>query len=87
MKQTKLPLFPEAGASGRPTTCNLVLITSNGQTKVAAIAPEKSSTNQINSPPRLKRKKLKEKTETKIIETEPAVAPAAALQATSRMLR
>lgn len=39
---SKLPLFPEAGASGRPATCNLVLITSNGQTKVAAIAPEKN---------------------------------------------
>jgi len=43
-----VPLWPEAGASGRPRTCNLVLITSNGQTKVAAIAPEKKSPNQPN---------------------------------------
>lgn len=34
-----LPLAPLLSIFGNPWTCNLVLITSNGQTKVAAMAP------------------------------------------------
>ena len=38
--ESTIPLAPDCEASGSPWTCNLVLMTSKGHTKVAAIAPK-----------------------------------------------